>query len=51
MGHKVAPFSEKYRKVMGRLCGFTQAPSYSTWDHFRQVIIKGISVSKRNNEL
>jgi len=34
-GSKVAPFSEKYRKVMGGLDGYTQDPSYSTWERFR----------------
>jgi len=39
-GNKVAPFSEKYRKVMGGLGGYTQDPSYLPWERFRQEIIK-----------
>ena len=39
-GNKVAPFSEKYRKVMGGIGGFTRDPDYSTWERFRQEIIK-----------
>jgi len=49
-GNKVAPFSEKYRKVMGGLRGYTQDPSYSTWERFRQEIIKryiGIEEERR----
>ena len=29
-GNKIAPFSEKYRKVMGGLDGYARDPSYST---------------------
>jgi len=39
-GNRVAPFSEKYRKVMGGLGGYTQDPSYSRWERFRQENIK-----------
>jgi len=39
-GNKIAPFSEKYWKVMGGLKGYTQDPSYSTWERFWQEIIK-----------
>jgi len=39
-GNKVAPFWEKYRKVIGGLGSYTQDPSYSTWERFRQEIIK-----------
>ena len=39
-GNKIAPFSEKYRKVMGGLGGYTRDPSYSTWERFRQEITK-----------
>jgi len=49
-GNKVAPFSEKYRKVMGCLGDYTQDPSYSTWERFRQEIIKryiGIEEERR----
>jgi hypothetical protein len=49
-GNKVAPFSEKYRKVMGGIGGFTRDPDYSTWERFRQEIIKryiGIEEERR----
>jgi hypothetical protein len=49
-GNKVAPFAEKYRKVMGGLGGFTRDPDYSTWERFRQEIIKryiGIEEERR----
>ena len=39
-GNKVAPFSEKYWKVMRGFAGYTQDPSYSMWERFRQEIIK-----------
>ena len=39
-GNKVAPFAEKYRKVMGGIEGFTRDPNYATWERFRQEIIK-----------
>jgi len=39
-GNKVAPFAEKYRKVMGGIGGFTGDPDYATWERFRQEIIK-----------
>jgi len=39
-GNKVARFSEKYRKVIGGLGGFTQDPSYSICERFWQEIIK-----------
>jgi len=39
-GNKVAHFSQKYRKVMRGLSGYTQDARYSTWQHFRQEIIK-----------
>jgi len=38
--NKVAPFAEKYRKVMGGIGGFTRDPDYATWERFRQAIIK-----------
>ena len=38
-GNKVAPFAEKYRKVMGGIGGFTRDPDYATWERFRQEII------------
>ena len=49
-GNKIAPFSEKYRKVMGGLGGYTRDPSYSTWERFRQEITKryiGIEEERR----
>lgn len=49
-GNKVAPFAEKYRKVMGGIGGFTRDPDYSTWERFRQEIIKryvGIEEERR----
>jgi len=49
-GNKVAPFSERYRKVMGGSGGYTHSPSYSTWERFRQEIIKpyiGIEEERR----
>jgi len=36
---KVQPFTEKYPKVMGGICGYTRDPDYSTWKRFRQEII------------
>jgi len=39
-GNKVAPVSEKYRKVRGGLGGYNQDPSYSTWEGFRPEIIR-----------
>jgi len=39
-GNKVAPFTEKYRKVMRGIGGFTTDPDYATWERFRQEIIK-----------
>ena len=39
-GNKVAPFAEKYRKVMEGIGGFTSDPDYATWERFRQEIIK-----------
>jgi len=35
-GNKVAPFAEKYRKVMGRIGGWTRDHNYATWERFRQ---------------
>ena len=49
-GNKIAPFSEKYRKVIGGLGGYTRDPSYSTWERFRQEITKryiGIEEERR----
>jgi len=39
-GNKVAPFAEKYRKVLEAIAGFTRYPDYATWERFRQEIIK-----------
>jgi len=49
-GNKVAPFVEKYRKVIGGIGGFTRDPDYATWERFRQEIIKryiGIEEERR----
>ena len=49
-GNKIAPFSQKYRKVMSGLDGCTRDPSYSTWERFRQEITKryiGIEEERR----
>ena len=49
-GNKLAPFSEKYGKVRGGIGGFTRDPDYSTWERFRQEIIKryiGIEEERR----
>jgi len=39
-GNKIAPFAEKYRKVMGAIGAFTRDPDYSSWERFRQEIVK-----------
>ena len=49
-GKKIAPFSEKYRKVMGGLGGYTRDSNCSIWDQFRQEIRKryvGIEEERR----
>ena len=49
-GNKIAPFSEKSRRVMGGLGGYTQDPSNSTCERFRQDITKrfiGIEEERR----
>ena len=49
-GNKIAHFSEKYRKVMGGLGGYTRDPSSLTWERFRQEITKryiGIEDARR----
>jgi len=49
-GNKVAPFAEKYQKVMGGIGGFTRDPDYATWERFQQEIIKryiGIEEERR----
>jgi len=49
-GNKVAPFAERYRKVMGGIGGFTRDPDYATWERFRQEIMKryiGIEKERR----
>jgi len=39
-GNKVAPFAERFQKVMRGIGGFTRDPAYATWERFRQEIIK-----------
>jgi len=52
-GNKVAPFAEKYWKVMRGIGGFTRDPDYSTWERLRQEIIKryiGIKEERRAHD-